>query len=204
MYFFKDTLEDVEFPIDDKDWEYLRNKPDGKELIKDIKEVKRGRIKEYINTHPEAQYFEKTGEDSPIWNIKTDIALPCATQNELTLNSAKQLVQNGVIAVGEGANMPCSQEATDYLLANKVLVAPAKAANAGGVAISAVEMSQNSMRYYYTFEEVEAKLEKIMTNIFASCATAADKYNCSGNYVAGANLAAFEKLARAMSMQGVV
>ena len=174
------------------------------ELIKDIKEVQRGRIKEYLNTHPEAQYFEKTGEDSPIWSIKTDIALPCATQNELTLNSAKQLVENGVIAVGEGANMPCSQEATDYLLANKVLVAPAKAANAGGVAISAVEMSQNSMRYYYTFEEVEAKLEKIMTNIFASCASAADKYNCSGNYVAGANLAAFEKLARAMSMQGVV
>lgn len=173
-------------------------------VIKQIKEVQRGRIAEYLNIHPNAQYFENSGEDSPIWKIKTDIALPCATQNELNLNSAKFLVENGVMAVGEGANMPCSQDATDYLLEHGILVAPAKAANAGGVAISAVEMSQNSMRYYYSFEEVDAKLENIMTNIFANCASAADKYNCHGNYVAGANLAAFEKLSKAMAAQGVV
>ena len=120
------------------------------ELVKEIKEVQRGRIKEYLNKHPQAKYIEKTGEDSPVWTIKTDIALPCATQNELTLNSAKILVENGVLAVAEGANMPCTQEATDYLLEKGVLVGPAKAANAGGVATSAIEMSQNSMRYYYT------------------------------------------------------
>ena len=144
------------------------------------------------------------GVDSPIWNIKTDIALPCATQNELTLNSAKKLVENGVLAVGEGANMPCTQEATDYFLVKGIYVAPAKAANAGGVATSAIEMSQNSMRYYYTFEEVEAKLERIMINIFNSCKENAEKYGCSNNYVAGANLAAFSKLADAMIAQGVV
>ena len=174
------------------------------EAIKQIKEVNRGRIKEYLNIHPEAVYIEKTSDDSPVWTIKTDIALPCATQNELTLNSAKILVQNGVLAVGEGANMPCTLEATNYLLENGVLVAPAKAANAGGVATSAIEMSQNSMRFYYTFEEVEAKLERIMVNIFTSCKEAADTYGCSGNYVVGANIAAFKKLATAMSAQGIV
>ena len=174
------------------------------ELIKQIKEVERGRISEYLRKHYDATYIERTGEDSPIWEIKTDIALPCATQNELTLNSAKKLVENGVVAVGEGANMPCTQEATDYLLENDVLVAPAKAANAGGVATSAIEMSQNSMRFYYSFEEVEAKLERIMINIFNSCQTSAEKYGCAGNYVAGANLAAFSKLAEAMIAQGVV
>ena len=174
------------------------------DLIKEIKEVKRGRISEYLDKHYDAVYTERTGVDSPIWEIKTDIALPCATQNELTLNSAKKLVENGVLAVGEGANMPCTQEATDYLLEKGVLVAPAKAANAGGVATSAIEMSQNSMRFYYTFEEVEAKLERIMVNIFNSCKENADKYGCSGNYVAGANLAAFDKLATAMVAQGVV
>lgn len=173
-------------------------------LIKQIKEVERGRIREYLREHKNAKYIEKTGDDSPIWNIKTDIALPCATQNELTLNSAKKLVENGVLAVGEGANMPCSQEATDYLLEKGVLVAPAKAANAGGVATSAIEMSQNSMRYYYTFEEVEAKLEQIMVNIFKSCSEASEKYGCKGNYVAGANIAAFEKLSKAMKAQGIV
>lgn len=172
--------------------------------IKQIKEVERGRIKEYINNHPEAEYFERTGDESPIWNIKTDIALPCATQNELTLESAKKLVENGVIAIGEGANMPCTQDATDYLLEQKVLVAPAKASNAGGVATSAIEMSQNSMRYYYTFEEVDAKLNQIMINIFNSCKNAANKYGVSGNYVAGANIAAFQKLAKAMRAQGIV
>lgn len=174
------------------------------DTIKQIKEVERGRIKEYLNTHPEAEYFERTGEESPIWNIKTDIALPCATQNELTLEAAKKLVANGVIAIGEGANMPCTQDATDYLLEEKVLVAPAKASNAGGVATSAIEMSQNSMRYYYTFEEVDAKLNQIMINIFNSCKNAAEKYGVSGNYVAGANIAAFQKLAKAMRAQGIV
>ena len=173
-------------------------------FVKEIKEVRRGRISEYLERYSDAQYFEKTGDDSPIWEIKCDIALPCATQNELTLNSARKLVENGVIAVGEGANMPCTQEATDYLLQSNVLVAPAKAANAGGVATSAIEMSQNSMRFYYTFEEVEAKLERIMVNIFNSCKENAEKYGCAGNYVAGANLAAFNKLAEAMIAQGVV
>lgn len=174
------------------------------DLIKQIKEVERGRISEYLRVHSDAVYTERTSADSPIWTIKTDIALPCATQNELTLNSAKKLVENGVLAVGEGANMPCTQEATDYLLEKGVLVAPAKAANAGGVATSAIEMSQNSMRFYYTFEEVEAKLERIMVNIFNSCKANAEKYGCAGNYVAGANLAAFDKLAEAMIAQGVV
>ena len=172
--------------------------------VKQIKEVKRGRIKEYLDIHPDAEYTERTSEDSPIWSIKTDIALPCATQNEVTLNSAKKLVENGVLAVGEGANMPCCQEATDYFLENKVFLAPAKAANAGGVATSAIEMSQNSMRFYYTFEEVEAKLDRIMTNIFKACKENADKYGCPGNYVAGANLAAFQKIADGMIAQGIV
>ena len=174
------------------------------ELIKQIKEVERGRISEYLKTHPHAQYIERTDEDSPVWKIKTDIALPCANQNELTLNSAKALVENGVIAVGEGANMPCTIEATNYLLEHGVLVAPAKAANAGGVATSAIEMSQNSMRFYYTFEEVEEKLDRIMVNIFNACKEASDTYGCCGNYVAGANIAAFRKLAKAMKAQGVV
>lgn len=174
------------------------------ELIKRIKEVERGRIKEYLKVHSNSQYLEKTGEDSPIWTIKTDIALPCATQNEVSLNSAKALVENGVFVVGEGANMPCVQEATDYFLEKGVLVAPAKAANAGGVATSAIEMSQNSMRYYYTFEEVDSRLHQIMVNIFNSCKNACEKCGCSGNYVVGANIAAFEKLADAMIAQGIV
>ena len=174
------------------------------DLVKQIKEVERGRISEYTRKHYDAVYTERTNEDSPIWTIKTDIALPCATQNELTLNSAKKLVENGVLAVGEGANMPCTLDATEYLLEKGVLVAPAKAANAGGVATSAIEMSQNSMRFYYTFEEVEAKLERIMVNIFNACKDNAEKYGCAGNYVAGVNLAAFNKLAEAMIAQGVV
>ena len=174
------------------------------DFIKQIKEVERGRIREYLRKHKDAEYIERTSDDSPIWTIKTDIALPCATQNELNLNSAINLVKNGVVAVGEGANMPCTPEATEYFLANNVLVAPAKAANAGGVATSAIEMSQNSMRFYYTFEEVEEKLDRIMVNIFNSCKNAAEKYGCSGNYVAGANIAAFQKLAKAMRNQGIV
>ncbi len=174
------------------------------ECVKYIKEVKRGRIKEYLDTHPNAQYFESDGQHSPVWNIKTDIALPCATQNEIDIEAAKILVQNGVIAIGEGANMPCTFEATKYFLDNNVLVAPAKAANAGGVATSAIEMSQNSMRFYYTFEEVEKKLEQIMINIFNTCAQAAAEYSHQGNYVVGANIAAFKKLSDAMVAQGIV
>ncbi len=174
------------------------------DTIKQIKEVQRGRIKEYLNAHPSAKYMEKTGVNSPIWQIKTDIALPCATQNELTLEDAKILVSNGVIAVGEGANMPSTTEAIDYFLEHKVLFAPAKAANAGGVATSAIEMTQNSIRYYYTFEEVEKKLDTIMTNIFKACKEAADEAGISGNYVAGANIAAFKKLSEAMIAQGLV
>ena len=174
------------------------------ELIRQIKEVERGRIKEYLRVHPDAEYMERINEDSPIWTIKTDIALPCATQNEVTLNSAKKLVENGLLAIAEGANMPCTQEATDYFLEKGILVGPAKAANAGGVATSAIEMSQNSMRYYYTFDEVVSKLDCIMVNIFHACKENAEKYGCTGNYVAGANLAAFEKLAEAMKCQGVV
>lgn len=174
------------------------------DLVKQIKEVERGRISEYKNKHPEAEYFECTSEDSPIWNIKADIILPCATQNEVTLNSAKKLVENGVIAVGEGANMPCTKEATEYFLEHNVLVAPAKASNAGGVATSAIEMSQNSMRFYHTFEEVDAKLNTIMVNIFNSCKDSAEQYGLGNNYVAGANIAAFRKLAKAMKAQGIV
>ncbi len=173
-------------------------------IVKQIKEVERGRISEYVKHRPEAEYIEKTGEDSPIWNIKTDIALPCATQNELTLHSAEKLVENGVFAIGEGANMPCTKDATEHFLSHGVLVAPAKAANAGGVATSAIEMSQNSMRYYMTFEEVDAKLDRIMVNIFKSCKDAAEKYNLGNNYVAGANIAAFTKLSEAMVAQGIV
>ena len=157
-----------------------------------------------MNTHSSAKYFECVDENSPIWNIKTDIALPCATQNEVSPASAKKLVENGLIAIGEGANMPCLKEVTDYFLSHGVLVAPAKAANAGGVATSAIEMSQNSMRYYLSFEEVDKKLENIMVNIFNSCKEAAERYNLGNNYVAGANIASFAKLAKAMRAQGIV
>ena len=172
--------------------------------IKKIKEVERGRIKKYLDTHPEAEYFASSAHNTPIWNIKADIVLPCATQNEIDLAAAKKLVANGVVAIGEGANMPCTYEATEYFLTHGVLVAPAKAANAGGVATSAIEMSQNSMRFYYTFDEVDEKLSQIMINIFRECKLAAENYGLQGNYVAGANIAAFKKLAEAMKMQGVV
>jgi len=174
------------------------------DTVKQIKEIERGRIKEYLNTYPDAKYFETENENPYIWNIKADIALPCATQNEITLESAKKLYENGVIAVGEGANMPLLKSATDFLIEKGVLLAPAKAANAGGVAVSAIEMSQNSMRYYWSFKEVDSKLDNIMTNIFKSCKKAAQEYGCNDNYVAGANIAAFIKLAKAMQAQGVV
>ena len=141
-------------------------------VIKQIKEVERKRIKEYLNYHPQAKFIERKDNNSPIWEIKTDIALPCATQNEVTLESAKKLVENGVIAIGEGANMPCELAATEYFLKHGVLVAPAKAANAGGVATSAIEMSQNSMRYYLSFEQVDNMLDAIMVNILGKEADA--------------------------------
>lgn len=172
--------------------------------IKQIKEVERKRIKEYLNYHPQAKYIERKDNNSPIWEIKTDIALPCATQNEVTLESAKKLVENGVIAIGEGANMPCELAATEYFLKHGILVAPAKAANAGGVATSAIEMSQNSMRYYLSFEQVDNMLDAIMVNIFKSTQEACENYSLGNNYVAGANIAAFTKLAKAMIAQGIV
>ena len=173
-------------------------------VIKQIKEVERKRIKEYLNYHPQAKFIERKDNNSPIWEIKTDIALPCATQNEVTLESAKKLVENGVIAIGEGANMPCELAATEYFLKHGVLVAPAKAANAGGVATSAIEMSQNSMRYYLSFEQVDNMLDAIMVNIFKSTQDACEKYSLGTNYVAGANIAAFTKLAKAMIAPGIV
>ena len=180
--------------------------PDGIKLdvVKQIKEVERGRIKEYANRVQGAVYTEGKGEERPIWKIKADIALPCATQNEINLEDAKILVSNGVKAIGEGANMPTNLEAIEYFLANGILLAPAKAANAGGVATSALEMSQNSMRYSWTFEEVDEKLDRIMTNIFDACQKAAQEYNLGNNYVAGANIAAFDKVSKAMIAQGII
>ncbi len=170
------------------------------DIIKEIKEVRRGRIKEYADAVPGSVYTEGKG----IWTIPCDIALPCATQNELNLDDAKALKANGCFAVAEGANMPSTREATDFFLENKMLFMPGKAANAGGVATSALEMSQNSQRLSWTFEEVDAKLKDIMVNIYAKAATAAEKYGVSGNYVAGANIAGFEKVVEAMMAQGIV
>lgn len=174
------------------------------DVIKEIKEVKRGRIKEYLDYKPEAQYLESTNGRTKIFEIKADIVLPCATQNEIDIEQAKLIVQNGAIAVGEGANMPTNIEAINYLLEHDILLAPAKAANAGGVATSALEMSQNSMRYSWTFEEVDEKLKNIMKNIFKSCKEASDKYGFKHNYVAGANIAGFLKVAKAMIAQGLI
>lgn len=173
------------------------------EVVKQIKEVERGRIKEYANRVKGSVYTEDTNSRS-IWKIKADIALPCATQNEITLEDAKTLVANGVMAVGEGANMPTNLEAIEYFLEKGILLAPAKAANAGGVATSALEMSQNSMRYSWTFEEVDKKLDDIMSNIFAACSSSAKEYGLGKNYVAGANIAAFDKLSKAMIAQGII
>lgn len=169
-------------------------------LLKEVKEVKRARLTEYAAARPSAQYHEGRG----VWSIKCDVALPCATQNELLIDDAKALVANGCIAVAEGANMPTTIEATEYLQANGVLFAPGKAANAGGVATSALEMSQNSERLSWTFEEVDSKLNNIMVNIFHNLDDAAKKYGMEGNYVAGANIAGFLKVADAMTAQGIV
>ncbi len=174
------------------------------DVVKQIKEVERGRIKDYADRVKGAVYYQSVNGSHPIWSIKADIALPCATQNELNLEEAKELVKNGIVAVGEGANMPTTLDAVHYLQANGVLLAPAKAANAGGVATSALEMSQNSMRLSWTFEEVDKKLDGIMTNIFKSCKNAAEEYGLGKNYVAGANIAAFDKISKAMIAQGII
>ena len=170
------------------------------ELIQQIKEVERKRIKEYAERRPSAKYFEGRG----VWSVKADVVLPCATQNDIDLEDAKLLVENGTFAVGEGANMPCTNEAVEYFLEKGVLVAPAKAANAGGVATSALEMSQNSMRLSWSFEEVDQKLHDIMVNIFKNSRDAAKEYGFEGNYVVGANIAGFIKVADAIVAQGLV
>ena len=168
--------------------------------IKEIKEVQRGRLTEYKKYRPNSEYHEGRG----VWTVKVDIALPCATQNELLLEDAKALVANGVTAVAEGANMPTTLEATHYLQENGVIFAPGKASNAGGVATSALEMSQNSERLSWSFEEVDAKLKTIMVNICHNAAAAAKKYGAECNYVVGANIAGFEKVVDAMTAQGIV
>ena len=170
------------------------------ELLKEVKEVKRARLTEYAAARPSAEYHEGRG----VWSIPVDIALLCATQNELHLEDAKQLVANGCYAVAEGANMPTTLEATEYLQKNGILFAPGKASNAGGVATSALEMSQNSERLSWTFEEVDGKLQNIMVNIFHNLDDAAKRYGMEGNYVAGANIAGFEKVVDAMTAQGIV
>jgi glutamate dehydrogenase (NADP+) len=175
--------------------------PDGKdvELLKEVKEVNRARLTEYKAKRSSAEYHEGRG----VWSVKCDIALPCATQNELLLEDAKSLVSNGVLAVCEGANMPTSLEATKYLQAENVLFIPGKAANAGGVATSALEMSQNSERLSWTFDEVDEKLHNIMINIYKNINEAANRYDMSGDFVAGANIAGFEKVCDAMIAQGI-
>lgn len=170
------------------------------DAVKEIKEVKRLRIKEYVNNHPTAEYHEGC---KGIWTIKCDLALPCATQNELDEEAAKTLVANGVIAVAEGANMPCTPDAVDVFQVAGVLYAPGKASNAGGVATSGLEMSQNSMRYSWTAEEVDKKLKDIMKHIHTECRDAATEYGNPNNYVLGANIAGFLKVADAMYAQGV-
>ena len=169
--------------------------------MKQIKEVERARISEYAARVEGATF---TPGCKGIWTIPCDIAIPCATQNELDIDGAKALVANGCFAVTEGANMPCTAEAIEYIQSSGLLFAPAKAANAGGVATSALEMSQNSMRYSWTFEEVDAKLKGILENIYANASAAAKEYGMEGNLVAGANIAGFLKVAEAMIAQGVV
>ena len=183
---------------DSNGWVY---DPEGIDIaaLKEIKEVNRARLTEYKKYRPNSEYHEGRG----VWTIKCDIALPCATQNELLLDDAKALVANGCLAVAEGANMPTTLEATEYLQQNGVLFAPGKAANAGGVATSALEMSQNSERLSWSFEEVDEKLQNIMINIFHNLDQAAKKYGFEGNYVVGANIAGFEKVATAMIAQGI-
>lgn len=170
------------------------------DIVKDIKEVKRGRIKEYADRVVGATFTEGVG----IWNIKCDIYLPCATQNELGLDAVKTLISNGCKYIVEGANMPTTMDATEYAMENGVLFLPGKAANAGGVATSALEMSQNSMRLFWSAEEVDEKLHGIMKDIYRKIDDAAQRYNMKDNFVAGANIAGFEKVVEAMKAQGIV
>jgi glutamate dehydrogenase (NADP+) len=176
--------------------------PDGIKLdtVKRIKEVERKRISQYVEYHPNAKYYDGC---HGIWSIPCDIALPCATQNELDGEAARTLIRNGCIAAGEGANMPSTPEAVEEFLNNQVIFGPAKAANAGGVATSALEMAQNSMRYSWTFEEVDSKLKAIMVDIYKNCSNAAKEYGCPDNLVIGANIAGFLKVANAMYAQGI-
>ena len=173
------------------------------ELLKEVKEVKRARLTEYAAARPSAQYFEKKNGEHGVWQYKVDIALPCATQNELDIEDAKMLVANGVKYVAEGANMPTTIEATEYFQANGIPFVGGKASNAGGVATSALEMSQNSERLSWSFEEVDAKLKNIMVGIYHNIDDAAKEYGMEGNYVAGANIAGFKKVVDAMIAQGV-
>ena len=184
---------------DSNGWVY---DPEGIDLaaLKEIKEVKRQRLTEYKKYRPNSEYHEGRG----VWSVKADIALPCATQNELNLEDAKMLVNNGVFAVAEGANMPTTAEAVDFLLENGVYFLPGKAANAGGVTTSGLEMCQNSGRLSWSFEKVDENLKKIMIDIYHNIDNAAKKYGLEGNYVAGANIAGFEKVANAMIAQGAV
>ncbi|MEI3524845.1 MAG: NADP-specific glutamate dehydrogenase [Eubacteriales bacterium] len=183
---------------DSNGWVY---DPEGIDVaaLKEIKEVNRARLTEYKKYRPNSEYHEGRG----VWSVKVDLALPCATQNELLLDDAKALAANGCIAVAEGANMPTTLEATQYIQEHGILFAPGKASNAGGVATSALEMSQNSERLSWTFEEVDAKLQNIMVNIFHNAADAAERYGYAKNYVVGANIAGFEKVVNAMLAQGV-
>ncbi len=184
---------------DSNGWVY---DPDGIDLaaLKEIKEVKRARLTEYKNYRPNAEYHEGRG----VWTVKADVALPCATQNELNLDDAKALVANGIQVVAEGANMPTTLEATEYLQQHGVFFLPGKAANAGGVATSALEMSQNSERLSWSFEEVDAKLKGIMVNLYHNIDNASKKYGFEDNFVVGANIAGFEKVVDAMTAQGIV
>ena len=184
---------------DSSGWIYDPEGIDMDTLI-DVKQVKRARLTEYAAARPSAQYHEGKG----VWTVKCDIALPCATQNELGLEDAKTLVANGCFAVMEGANMPTTLEATQYLQSSGTCSVPGKASNAGGVATSALEMSQNSERLSWTFDEVDAKLKQIMVNIYHNIDDAARKYGKEGDYVAGANIAGFLKVAEAMKAQGIV
>lgn len=170
------------------------------DAVKVIKEQRRGRIKDYLDYHKDAKYFE----NGLIWSVPCDVALPCATQNEITEEGAKELIKNGCIAVAEGSNMSTNIGAINMLQENKIMYAPGKASNAGGVAVSALEMSQNGARLYWTFEEVDQKLQTIMRNIYANISETAEYYGMKGNLVAGANIAGFKKVAEAMFMQGAV
>lgn len=171
------------------------------DLVKQLKEVESKRIYEYTQTHTQAQYHKN---QTNIWDIPCDVALPCATQNEIDGVSAQKLIDNNVLAIAEGANMPSNPEAIDVFLDNHILYGPGKAVNAGGVAVSALEMTQNSTRYPWTFEEVDEKLQEIMTSIYNNSMEAAETYGHSGNLLAGANIAGFLKVAEAMADQGIV